>query len=211
MTGELETNTALSERKLADTLMMGRTPIREALRNLVREEVLEVIPARGTFVRKLTQTDIREIYEIRTAIEGMAARLAAKHGDLSELNDICRKFEEIIIEPKKHHVREIYDLGANFHLAVFRAAQNNNLYRIYQPLRLRFRIAFGLPSRYDHERVYTSTREHLEIFSAIAARDGDKAHDLIVKHLEKGLDARVRIFDKLQKKNEQSIAGNQNL
>ena len=126
MTGELETNTALSERKLADTLMMGRTPIREALRNLVREEVLEVVPARGTFVRKLTQTDIREIYEIRVAIEGMAARLAAKHGDLSELNNICIKFEEIIIETERYHVREIYDLGADCHLAVFSAAKSNN-------------------------------------------------------------------------------------
>ena len=66
--GKIDTDTPLSERKLAEALDMGRTPIREAVRALVHEGLLETRPARGTFVRLLTMDDVREIYEVKLAL-----------------------------------------------------------------------------------------------------------------------------------------------
>ena len=78
--GEVDLDTPLSERKLADSLEIGRTPVREALRDLARDGILEVQPARGTFVRPLTIEDVQEIYEVRHSLEGLAARLAIESG-----------------------------------------------------------------------------------------------------------------------------------
>jgi DNA-binding GntR family transcriptional regulator len=70
----------LSERKLSDSLAIGRTPVREALRDLARDGLLDVSPARGTYLRTFTAEDVREIYEARQGLEGLAAELAATRG-----------------------------------------------------------------------------------------------------------------------------------
>ena len=198
LSGEIGTDAPLSERKLADALQMGRTPIREALRDLARDGILESRPARGTFVRGLDMDEIREIYEVRYAIEGMAAYLAATRGATEELKAYGPRFREMIDHPDRFDLAEIYEYGAAFHIDVFHAARNANLFQIYEPLRLRFRVALGLPRHYDHERVVQSVQEHLDILAAIEAGDGQTAQQLICDHLAEGLDARTRIFKSLQ-------------
>ena len=198
LTNQIESETPLSERKLADALQVGRTPIREAIRDLVRDGVLEVRPARGTFVRQLSLEDVREIYEIRSALEGMAACLAAERGPTPALPAYGARFRDMIDRPEKFDAAAMYDCGAEFHLDVFRAAGNRNLMQIYEPLRLRFRVALGLPRFYDHERVHASVKEHLAILEAIENGDGRKAQRLMCDHLAQGLDARMRIFDSLR-------------
>ena len=198
LTNQIESETPLSERKLADALQVGRTPIREAIRDLVRDGVLEVRPARGTFVRQLSLEDVREIYEIRSALEGMAACLAAERGGTPALPAYGARFRDMIDRPAAFDAAAMYDCGAEFHLEVFRAAGNRNLMQIYEPLRLRFRVALGLPRFYDHERVHASVKEHLAILEAIENLDGRKAQQLMRDHLARGLDARMRIFESLR-------------
>ena len=150
---KIDANTPLSERKLADSLQIGRTPIREAIRDLVRDGVLEARPARGTFVRELSLEDVKEIYEVRYALEGMAAFLAAERGPTAALEAYGPKFREMAADLEKFDPAEEYALGAEFHLEVFRSARNGNLLQLYEPLRIRFGVALGLPQHYDHERV----------------------------------------------------------
>jgi DNA-binding GntR family transcriptional regulator len=197
--GKIDADTPLSERKLADMLDMGRTPVREALRNLVRDGVLEARPARGTFVCELSMEDVQEIYEVRYALEGMAAYLAAERGPTEELLVYGPKFRNMAAAPETFDPVEEYELGAEFHLEVFRSAQNRNLLQMYEPLRIRFAVALGLPQHYDHERVRQSVSEHLEILVAIEAGEGTKAQQLICNHLAEGLEARMRIFKSLHR------------
>ena len=194
---KIDANTPLSERKLADSLQIGRTPIREAIRDLVRDGVLEARPARGTFVRELSLEDVKEIYEVRYALEGMAAFLAAERGPTAALEAYGPKFREMAADLEKFDPAEEYALGAEFHLEVFRSARNGNLLQLYEPLRIRFGVALGLPQHYDHERVRQSVSEHLGILVAIEAGDGVKAQQLICDHLAEGLNARMRIFESL--------------
>jgi len=192
--GELSPEVPLAERRLAESLRMGRTPVREALKDLVREGVLEAHPTRGTFVRQLSLRDVQEIYQVRYAIEGLAAFLAAERGATQTLLDYGDDFRAAIAAPEASDVAKVYDRGAAFHLEVFRCAGNRNLLEIYRPIRLRFRIALGMPRHHDPDRVFESAREHLEILEAIEARDGARAQTLICDHLSKGLEVRTRLF-----------------
>lgn len=197
--GKVDVDTPLSERKLAESLNMGRTPVREALRDLARDGVLEARPARGTFVRELSMEDVQEIYEVRYALEGMAAYLAAERGPTAALKAYGPKFQEMVASPETFDPVEEYELGAEFHLEVFRSARNRNLLQMYEPLRIRFAVALGLPQHYDHERVRQSVSEHLEILMAIETGEGTKAQQLICNHLAEGLEARMRIFKSLHR------------
>ncbi len=197
MSGGIDPATPLSERKLAESMDIGRTPVREALRDLARDGVLEVRPARGTYVRRLSTDDVREMYEVRHGLEGLAALLAAERGPTPGLSAYGPIFRDMIAQPDNHVPEETYETGARFHTEIFRAAGNRQLLNIYEPLRLRFRLALGLPRFFDHERVRESVKEHLAILDAIEGRDGVMAQKVLCEHLSKGSEVRARIFTDL--------------
>ena len=197
MGGGVDPDTPLSERKLAVSLEIGRTHLREARRDLARDGILEVRPVRRTFVRHLSIEDVQEIYEVRHSLEGMAAFLSAERGPTPELIAYGPKFCDMIDDPRAHDPAEIYETGAEFHLEVFRSARNRQLLKIYETLRLRFRLALHLPSYFDHDQVRESVQEHLAILEAIERGDGQAAQRLICDHLSKGLEVRARIFRSL--------------
>lgn len=192
--GDIVGDVPLAERRLSENLGIGRTPVREAMKDLVREGVLETHPTRGTFVRQLSLRDVQEIYQVRYAIEGLAAFLAAENGPTRVLSNYGTGFRATIVASERSDVAEVYDHGAEFHLEIFRCAGNHNLLEIYRPIRLRFRIALGLPRHHDPDRVFKSVGEHLEILEAIEARDGERAQKLMVDHLQKGLEVRMRLY-----------------
>lgn len=194
LSGQISDNVPLAERRLAERLGIGRTPVREAIKDLVREGVLEAHPTRGTFVRQLSLRDVQEIYQVRYAIEGLAAFLAAERGATPALSDYAPGFRASMAAPEKSNVTQVYDHGAEFHLEIFRCAGNRNLLEIYRPIRLRFRIALGMPRHHDPDRVFESVGEHLNILEAIEARDGALAQKLICDHLHRGLEVRTRLF-----------------
>lgn len=192
--GEISANSQLSERGLSDHLGLGRTPVREAIKELVREGVLESHPTRGTFLPQLSLTDIQEIYQVRYAIEGLAAFLAAERGPSEALKGYKAAFEKVLNNPNFSDASAVYDEGAEFHIEMFKTAGNANLLKIYEPIRLRFRIALGMPRHHDPVRVFESVREHLQILEAIVNSEGELAQKLICEHLHKGLQVRTRLF-----------------
>ena len=143
MSGIAHPDEPLSERKLADSLEIGRTPVREAMRDLVRDGLLEVSPARGTYVRSFTTEEVRELYEVRQGLEGLAAERAAQRGATPELKAYGPLFRHTIEHPVEHDPEQVYDAGARFHLDLCRAAGNRQLLNIYEPLRMRFRLALA--------------------------------------------------------------------
>jgi len=197
LSGGVDARGPFSERKLANALDIGRMPVREALRDLARDGVLEIRPARGTYVRALSANDVREIYEVRYGLEGMAAYLAAERGATPSLTEYGPRFRAMIEHAQEHSPHEIYETGARFHTEIFRAARNRQLLEIYEPIRLRFSLALRLPRYYDHARVHESAKEHLAILEAIEVGDGHLAQRRIVEHLSNGSEVRSRIFAEL--------------
>lgn len=204
--GEMDVNAPLSERKLAESLNMGRTPVREAIKRLTREGLVEVRPARGTYVCQLNLNDVEEIYEARFGIEGTAAYLAAERGPTKRFAEFKSVFAKMIENPKDFDLTEIHKLGQDFHVEIFEAARNRTLMDIYKPLRLKHSFALRLPRIYDHAWVIQSVQEHLDILLAIEAGDPVKARSLVCDHLVSGLEVRSRIFNELTGANQPIIA-----
>lgn len=197
LSGQIDPKSPLSERGLAERFGVGRTPVREALRDLINSGILEAKPARGTFVREMTLEEIRETYEVRYALEGMAAHLAAAHGPSPELLAYKDRFQDMRARFDQYDLKEVYEVGAEFHLAIFRSARNRTLLQIYEPIRLRFAMTLTLPQYYDPDWVFQSIEEHLEILEAIEARDTARAQSRIIEHMAAGLEARLKIFGRL--------------
>jgi DNA-binding GntR family transcriptional regulator len=192
--GAIPENLPLSERNLSERLGFGRTPIREAVRDLVREGVLESHPTRGTVVRPLSIADLQDLYEIRYGIEGLAASLAAQRGAVESLDAYDAEFSRILADPEGCDLVQVHDHGVEFHMEVMRLSGNRRLLELYQPFRLRFRIPFGIVRQKRPERVLEAVREHQEILRAIRQRNAPLANELMCAHLRKGLDSRLNML-----------------
>jgi len=195
--GSLRPGEALSERSLAERLQVGRTPIREAVKWLARDGLLEIVPMRGTFVREMSVGDLREIHEMRIALEGMAAFLAARRGSCASLDDTAARLEALaegIAAEQALDVDEAQSIGWAFHEAMFECADNQRLRQAYQNLRAQSGLALRRVERYSVERTREAVLEHLEICTAIKAGDGEQARRLVYAHLERALQIRLKFL-----------------
>jgi DNA-binding GntR family transcriptional regulator len=184
----------VSERSLSNLLGLGRTPIREAIRDLVREGVLESHPTRGTLVRPPSVTDLQDLYEIRSAIEGLAVKLVAERGAVQELEPFAAEFDGVLRSAEDFDIVKVHDHGVTFHEAIVRLSGNKRLIELYRPFRLRFRIPFAMVRHKTPERVRAAVAEHQTLLTAIMRRDGTQAQLLIQEHLNHGLKFRVGLL-----------------
>jgi DNA-binding GntR family transcriptional regulator len=196
--GSFSPGQPLSERSLSEKLGIGRTPVREALRELERSGLVEVLPARGTFVKTPSLTDLREIYEIRYALEGMAAFAAAKRGITPELLDYKKKFENLARNPETTSAAEIDELGTQFHLKIIEATGNQTLLKLFRQFRLPFLLEGGLVRASRIAVVQQLVDEHIGILNAIATGDASKAQQLMCEHLATGWRMRLEMFNSLE-------------
>ena len=191
--GQVGPGDALSERHLADRLELGRMPVREALRELVKDGLVESLPGRGTFVRRLSVEDLQDIYEARQAVEGMTAFLAAKRGATPALKAFRTRFRELVERPDAD-LREVQRAGQAFHIAVAGAARNGELARILDGLQARIALTLTMAAERCPSRILVSLREHMGILDAIEAGDATEARSRMWTHLATGFAARVRLY-----------------
>jgi DNA-binding GntR family transcriptional regulator len=191
--GELSCGMSLSERGLSESLGIGRTPIRAAIRSLARAGFVQSLPRKGTFVRQLSIYDLHEIHEVRLGYELIAAFLAAGNGPTDELHKAADALKALLeADPPDLHQEQI--VGWQFHDEIFRATQNKRLCSLYSDLRAQSGLALKPILRNDFECVRRGTLEHLQIFSAIEAQNPDKAKELAWQHVLYGLHDRLKLF-----------------
>jgi DNA-binding GntR family transcriptional regulator len=188
-------DTPISERGLAENLGLGRTPVREALRELSQEGVLEVHPTRGTFVKRLTVDEMRELYEVRFALEGMASFLAAERGNLDPLREIETELAALW-EQRENPERlvDIEHVGDRLHLEIFRATGNRSLCRMYETIALKIRLLMRATRPYAPGRVRDTVGEHLALCRTVLARKPEEAQARMIDHLRRGFEARVSLL-----------------
>ena len=200
---KLDPGDPVTERGLANRLGIGRTPIREAIRELVRDGILEVHPARGTCVRSISLQDLGELFEMRHVLEGLAVYRAAELGPTERLSAYGRKLRSV--GRRFNHVKA-YDLGFDFHVEVFHAARNRLLVDTYMPIKLRYRLASAIAKSHDREWIRQSVDEHLAILAAIEERAPEKAQRLMQEHLTHSFQSRLRIFTRLSQASPVAVA-----
>jgi len=168
------------------------------LRDLERSGLVEVLPARGTFVKRPSLADMREIYEIRYALEGMAAFTAAKRGVTPELLDFKERFEELVRNPQNSSAADIDELGTEFHQKIVEATGNLTLQKIFRQFRLPFLLESGLIHSSRIAVIHQLVDEHLGILDAIARGDASEAQRLMCEHLASGWRMRLEMFNSLE-------------
>ncbi len=183
--GKMRPNERLIAADLAERLNTSRTPIREALQ-LLEAEQLVVAAKRGYVVREHTKEEIVEIYEVRAALEGMAARLAAQKSGTSaykEIEAIGAHRDSLIASNDR---KLIVDLNDEFHAAIFAACGNSRLDRINRSNSQHF-FNYRISELYTKEETKISIKGHALILKAIKNHDADEADAAAQEHVLEAL------------------------
>jgi len=179
---ELPPGSLISERELQERLGVGRTPVREALRDLARERLVEVYPRRGMFVSGVDVGDLAGLSEVRAIVETHAAGLAAKRATDTDRQTIAELLDELNAAEGEQGERDLIDLDQRIHRHVYRCTHNSFLEATlneYYVLTLRiWFLALDRVARLDD-----AVREHRELLEAIRDRDPARAEDAMRRHV----------------------------
>jgi DNA-binding GntR family transcriptional regulator len=185
---ELAPGAVIDERELIERLEIGRTPVREALRRLSHERLVEVYPRRGMFVTGVDVRELARLSEVREVLEPEAARLAAERATDADREELAALLGELDAGSS-----ELMDLDERIHRAVYRAAHNDLLEATleqYYVLALRI-WAIALDRAHELEEAVEAHRTLLE---AIQAGDGDRAAETMRAHVQNFEQAMHRVL-----------------
>lgn len=197
--GELRPGERLMEVKLAEKMGVSRTPIREAIRKLELEGLVDILPRKGAHVADLSIKDIVNVLEVRASLDGLATSLAAEKitdEELKELKHISNQFAGFV---EKDNLQGSIKKDVEFHDIIYRASRNDKLIQIISNLReqvQRFRVIYIKDYSDGRELI----KEHEEIYEAVSSRDPEKALQAAqshIQHQEKAIIKSIKRYDLL--------------
>ncbi len=190
---ELAPGAVIDERGLIERLEIGRTPVREALRRLAQERLVEVYPRRGMFVTGVDVRELARLSEVRAVLEPEAARLAAERATGADREELAFLLSELDAGEG-----EPIDLDERIHRAVYRAAHNDLLegtLEQYYVLAMRiWSIALGSVNRDGANELEEAVEEHRALLEAIHDGDGERAAATMRAHVENFEQAMHRVL-----------------
>ncbi len=182
--GEYEPGMALSEAKLSSEFGVSRTPVRECLKQLQSEGLVEIRSKVGSFVRITSRREIVEMFEVKEALEGLAARLMAGRGQTAELDILERNVLAAERAAAADDHAEYERLVAEFHQTLLQGADNTKLSDHYRTLMNQLAYPRLVSRSLSHPgRLTQSVQEHRRIFELIRDRDGYRAEHAMRDHV----------------------------
>lgn len=182
LSGRYAQGDELKEATLGKKLGVSRTPVREALRQLELEGLVEIIPNRGARVTGISQKDVRDIYQMRYWLEGLAARWAAEHMGEEQIAEL----EEVVFLSEFHlkdeRQEQIVKLDGRFHEVIYQASASRMLEHVLRDFHYYVKSARGISVK-SKKRAEESVREHKAILEAIRNRNGELAEKLANEHI----------------------------
>ena len=181
--GELKPGERLMEIQLANKLGVSRTPIREAIRKLELEGLVLMIPRKGAEVAEITEKSLKDVLEIRRALEDLAVRLACEKitkEDLKELKKAGDEFKKVL---KSQDITEVAEADVRFHDVIYMATDNPKLIQLLNNFReqmYRFRVEY---LKKDEVRPQLLA-EHDEIIKYITEGNKEEASRVVTRHIE---------------------------
>ena len=193
-TGQLAPGSVVSEAALAKDLGLSRTPIGEAQRRLSHEGLVEQVPRYGTIVREVSTGELVELFEIREALEGMAASKAAERISpeaLGELASLCDSIEAEVSDATQassqrldgESLRRFLAADMAFHMLIIASAGNRRLTDLIENTRSISSMFNARRGEHSVERIRSANNAHRSIVEALSARDAATAQTLVVNHI----------------------------
>lgn len=182
-TGQIEPDHKLIEARLAEQLGVSRGPVREAFRRLEQMGLVEKIPYRGTFVTELDHQDIKDLYRVRAALEGLAARMLAERRNTQDgqrLQEFLAQMQQAIEEERPS---ELFLHDAAFHDALIELTGNRLLTEAWQPVSIRMKRIILLKRERPYRTLHEIVNVHRPLVEAIVAGNPDRAEDEARRHV----------------------------
>lgn len=193
LSGRLAPGEHLAEQLLGRQLEVSRTPVREALHRLETEQLAVRIPRGGMVVRSVTESELLEIYTVRTMLDGLAARLAASQAlpaDLAHLRWVNR---ELDAAAQRSNPQAMAELNVRFHESLCQAGYNGLLLQFVCQIHDRVRRFGGTTFAYPR-RAAAAVTEHALLLDAIEKHDGDTAERLAREHMTQARKVRIAML-----------------
>jgi DNA-binding GntR family transcriptional regulator len=193
--GSYQRGDTLTEMKLVADLGVSRTPIRDALRRLEQERLIEISP-RGILVLGVTKKDLADIYAIRIRVEGLAAREAAKYITDEQLAELRETLELQEFYTVKQNPDSIKGMDSQFHRQIYQFSGSAILYDTLIPLHKKIQ-RYRRAAMSVSERAKESVAEHRAVYEALAEHNPQEADRLMIEHVRKARDHTLAQEDRL--------------
>ena len=191
---EFDAGEPLTEHDLCARFGVSRTPVREALAKLERDHLVRVVPKKGAFIRTLSHDEVRDLYEVREALEALAVRLAAPALDRGDLAGFEHRFRALKAAGARAAYADVRVLGEEFHRHLIKSAGNIKLAEVLDHIRERIQSVWTL-SIVAPRRVQAIVCEHLAIIAALRTGDARRAERLMVEHVRRVRNVILRLVD----------------
>ena len=172
----------LNERELSEVLNVSRTPLREAIKMLAAEGLVELLPNRGAIAVELTEADVLNTFEVMAGLEAQSGELAALRVTDDELQEIKAMHYDMLAAYTRRDLPTYYRLNSAIHSAINTAAKNPVLTATYKQVNNRLQ-ALRFRSNQDGEKWKAAVKEHEQMISALSARNPVAMRAMLMSHL----------------------------
>ena len=203
--GQIAPGAKLNERELTERLQVSRTPLREAIKMLAAEGLVELLPHRGAVAVSLGEADVQNTFEVMAGLEGQSGELAAQRITREELAEIQAMHFEMLAAYTRRDLSAYYGLNARIHSAISAAAKNPVLTTVYNQVNARLQ-ALRFRSNQDGEKWKRAMKDHDRMIEALATHDAAGMRDVLIEHLRNKRDVVLELLRQAQRAREGSAS-----
>jgi len=191
--GKIAPGSKLNERELAERLHVSRTPIREAIRRLAADGLVELIANRGAIAIELSLADVIHTFDVIAQLEGYSGELAAKNISQSTLSELEALQYEMMASYARRDLSSYYKLNLGIHHLINQAANNPVLTEVFSQVNARIE-ALRFRSNQDGVKWEKAVEEHQEMLDALKARDSARMRKVMISHVTNKRDVVVQLL-----------------
>lgn len=184
ITGEIPAGVRIVETEYADLMHISRTPLREALRKLERDGLVEYVPRRGVVVRAFTIADVQEIYTIRNALEMLTLPAIVRNATPQDIASLREKLGQMDRQAEAGDIEKLSTLARAFHAQLMRISKLNRILRVIEG-QDEYITRFSALSIAKEPRRQAAHREHYQLVELLEQKDLEGFQELMGKHIER--------------------------
>ena len=183
LSNKYQSGQALTEIPLAQKYGIKRARIRQIIQKLENDSLVTKIPSKGAFVKSITPNDFQKIFEVRVALETMAAKLSARRRNEDDLDKMIQLFEEKISMLKEEELYYKKKIGQKLHDFILKSCENELIVAALEPLKMQIMRIWQDRGTFKPDRINESFEEHKALLAALKNRDENLSENIMKGHI----------------------------